>query len=158
MSESEKLDSVSGPELWDMVFARIIADGGDPCILIDVPLRRVEEVERYFNGLDKPGSSMRHVTHFEEWFLEHCMKRQIRPVESLEAFRLSSSLGIRAIAIKALEKRYGITESTRMEREMLELNRSICFSTRQTMWAMWITAVATIVAALVAVLQLCKPR
>jgi len=157
MSESEKLDSVSGPELWDQVFARIVMDGGDPCIYIDVPLSRVEEVERYFNGLDKPGSSMRHVTHFEDWFFDHCMGRQIRPVESLEAFRLSSSLVIRAIAIKALDKRYGVTEASRMEHEMVELNKSICFSTRQTMWAMWVTAVATIVAALVAVLQFCRP-
>lgn len=156
MSESEKLDSVSGPELWDQVFARIVMEGGDPCIYIDVPLGRVEEVERYFHGLDKPGSSMRHVAHFEEWFYAHCMGRQIRPVESLEAFRLSSSSSVKAIAIKALRDRYGITEGDRLDREMAEANASISRSTRQTMLAMWATAVATIVAAAAALLQYFK--
>jgi hypothetical protein len=156
MSESEELDAVEGPQLWNQVFARIIAEAGDPCIYIDIPLRRVEEIESYFNGLDKPGSSMRHVTHFEEWFFAHCMGRQIRPVETLEAFRLSSSPSIRAIAVKALKERYSIAESDRLEREMAELNRSISLSTQKTMIAMWVTAAATLVTAFVAVLQFLK--
>lgn len=154
MGESEQLDTVEGPELWDQVFARIVMDGGDPCIYIDLPLSRVEEVERYYLSLAKPGSSMRHVTHFEEWFYEHCMGRQISPVDSLEAFRLSSSSSVRAIAVKALRDRYGITESERLSREMAEVNKCISRSTRQTMLAMWVTTGATIVAACAALAQL----
>ncbi len=156
MVESDNLDTAEGPELWDQVFARIIMDGGDPCIYVDLPLGRVEEVEKYYLSLAKPGSSMRHMTHFEGWFYEHCMGRQVSPVEALESFRLSASSSVRAIAIKALRDRYGITESERQNQEMAEVNKSISHSTRQTMLAMWVTAAATIVAAAAALMQYFK--
>ena len=146
MSDSDKGESLTGPELFDAVFARLISQGGNTCIYEDLSLSKVEEVEKYYLSLDKPGSSMRHAIHFEEWFYAHCIGRQIRPVEALEAFRLSNSCSVRAIAIKALKDRYGVSENDRLAKSMAD-------STRQTMWAMWVSAAATVVTALIAFLQ-----
>ena len=149
--ESKPEDNV----LFDRVFAIGRVNDGDPAIYHDVTLSQAEEVEREYAKRAMPGGSSTYLTSFEDWFLEHCMNREVRPVESLEQFSVSESRSIREIAIKALKDRYGILQSDKLNaemvsltRKMVEVNQSVANSTKLTFWS-------TLAAAVIALIALC---
>jgi hypothetical protein len=144
--------------LLDETFAIQREQDGDPAIYHDIRLSRAEAVERYFAKRMLPGGSNRHLNSFEDWFYEHCMKREIRPVEALEDFLSSKSRSIRAIATKAMKDRYGVLQSDQLSAELVlltgktveltgktvEINHSVANSTK---WIMWATCLSALLSA-----------
>ena len=141
--------------LFDEMFAIQREQDGDPAIYHDIKLSRAEAVERCFGKRMLPGGSSRYLNSFEDWFYEHCMKREIRPVEALEDFLSSKSRSIRAIATKAMKDRYGVLQSDQLSAELValtgktveltgravEINQSVA---RSTKWIMLATCASTL--------------
>lgn len=144
--------------LFDEMFAIQREQDGDPAIYHDIKLSRAEAVERCFAKRMLPGGSSRYLNSFEDWFYEHCMKREIRPVEALEDFLSSKSRSIRAIATKAMRDRYGVLQSDQLSAELVlltgrtveltgktvEINHSVANSTK---WIMWATCLSALLSA-----------
>ncbi len=118
--------------LYDEVFAIGRMQDNDPVIYHDLTLSQAEEVERQFGKRALPGGSSRYLNSFEGWFYEHCMKREIRPVEALEVFLTSKSSSIRAIATKALRERYGVLQSDQLSAELVRLTAKTVELTSRT--------------------------
>ena len=109
---------------------------GDPVIYLDVTLPQVEGAEFVFSRRPSPEGSARHMVTFDGWLLDHCMNRQVRPIEALKEFQGSKSILIRQIATKALAQRYAIFESDKTNAEVA----------RYTMWTMWASWAAALIA------------
>ena len=115
---------------------------GDPVIYLDVTLPQVEGAEFVFSRRPSPEGSARHMVTFDGWLLDHCMNRQVRPIEALKEFQGSKSIVIRQIATKALAQRYAIFESDKTNAEVA----------RYTMWTMrasWAAALIATIALIV---------
>jgi hypothetical protein len=144
--------------LYDEVFAIGRMQDNDPAIYHDLTLSQAEAVERQFGKRALPGGSSRYLNSFEDWFFEHCMKREIRPVEALEDFLSSKSRSIRAITTKAMRDRYGVLQSDQLSAELVlltgktveltgktvEINHSVANSTK---WIMWATCLSALLSA-----------
>jgi hypothetical protein len=146
--------------LFDEVFAIGRMQDNDPVIYHDLTLSQAEAVERQLSKRALPGGSSRYLNSFEDWFFEHCMKRELRPVEALEIFLTSKSSSIRAIAAKAMRDRYGVIQSDKLTEKLIKLtekttasNESIALSTK---WIM-ISTILTMLISLIALLSSCKP-
>ena len=114
----------------------------DSLIQHDLSLTQIEIVEVAFSVPQEHVFGKRTINSFEGWFLEHCLNRQIRPMEALLEFKGSKSIVIQQITIKALAQRYAIHESDITA-------ATIARFTMWTMWATWATALIALTALIV---------
>lgn len=114
----------------------IMAVYRDPLVQYNLSLSQIEIVEVAFLSIHEPELGKRPLNSFEGWFLEHCMNRQIRPVEALKEFQGSKSFLIRQIATKVLAEKYAIFESDKTDAAIA----------RYTMWTMWATLATALIA------------
>jgi len=128
--ESKPEDDISNDE----IFACNRVSDGDAVIDFDVTLSQAEATERAYARRTSPGQSRRYLVSFEGWLLEHCMSREIRPIEALKEFQNSKSSLIRQIATKVLADKYAIFESDK-------INTNVAKHTKMTMWAAWAGAI-----------------
>jgi hypothetical protein len=108
-------------------------DQVDPLIQHDLGLSQIEAIEIAFGKLPEPESGKRHWNTFAGWFLDHCMDRQVRPIDALREFQKSESVLIRQIATKVMKDKYAIHEHDELRADGIIYSKS-------AMWAAWFVA------------------
>jgi hypothetical protein len=105
----------------------------DPLIQHDLGLSQIEVIETAFSRLPEPESGKRHWNTFSAWFLDHCVDRQVRPIDALKEFQESKSALIRQIATKVMADKYAIHEHDKHGADGIIYSKS-------AMWAAWFAA------------------
>lgn len=114
-------------------------DHADPLIQHDLVLSQIEAIEIAFGKLPEPESGKRYLNTFAGWFLDHCMDRQVRPIDALREFKKSRSALIRQIATKVMADKYAIHEQDKLDADGIIYSRS-------AMWAAWFAALVALLA------------
>jgi hypothetical protein len=112
----------------------------DPLVQYSLSLSQIETVEAAFLSLPEPEPGTRYINSFEGWFRDHCMNRDVRPLDSLKEFQNSKSASIRQIATKVLAEKYDIFEPDKLRTDEVAI-------AKKNMWGTWAAVIVSILAA-----------